>query len=73
MTALSRAQALADAAAVYDDPNRVNTEIDAQLAVTAADIMQRRQSQPGECQPVVVITQRRGREGRSRGSNEEPP
>jgi len=36
VTALSRAQALADAAAVYDDPNRVNTGIDAQLAVTPA-------------------------------------
>ncbi len=38
LTALSRAQALADAAAVYNDPNRVNTEIPAELAVTAADI-----------------------------------
>jgi predicted Zn-dependent peptidase len=35
---LSRAQELADAAAVFDNPERVNTEIDAQLAVTAADI-----------------------------------
>jgi zinc protease len=38
LTALSRAQALADAAALYNDPNRVNTEIEQELAVTAADI-----------------------------------
>ena len=38
LTALSRAQALADAAAVFDDPNKVNTDSDLQLAVSAADI-----------------------------------
>jgi len=37
LTVLSRAQALADDAALYNDPNRINTEIDQQLAVTAAD------------------------------------
>jgi predicted Zn-dependent peptidase len=38
ITALGRAQELADATAVFNDPNRVNTEFDAQMAVTAADI-----------------------------------
>ncbi|HEY6389671.1 MAG TPA: insulinase family protein, partial [Bryobacteraceae bacterium] len=38
LTVLSRAQALADNAALYNDPNRVNSEIDQQLAVTPADI-----------------------------------
>jgi zinc protease len=38
LTALSRAQALADDAALYNDPNRINTEIDQQFKVTAADI-----------------------------------
>jgi zinc protease len=38
LTVLSRAQALADDAALYNDPNRINTEIDQQMAVTAADI-----------------------------------
>ncbi len=38
MTALSRAQALADDAALYNDPNRINTETQKELAVTPADI-----------------------------------
>jgi predicted Zn-dependent peptidase len=56
LTALSRAQALADAAAVYDDPNRVNTELDRQMAVTEAGI----QSAAKAClltpNRVVVVT-----------------
>jgi zinc protease len=38
LTVLSRAQTLADDAVLYNDPNRINTELDQQLAVTAADI-----------------------------------
>ncbi|HLJ74159.1 MAG TPA: insulinase family protein, partial [Thermoanaerobaculia bacterium] len=38
LTVLSRAQALADDAALYNDPNRINSELDEELAVTAADI-----------------------------------
>jgi predicted Zn-dependent peptidase len=38
ITVLSRAQALADDAALYNDPNRINTEVDKELAITAADI-----------------------------------
>jgi len=55
-TALSRAQALADAAAVYDDPNRVNTEIDAQLAVTPADIQKAAKACLLKANSVVVVT-----------------
>jgi len=38
VSVLSRAQELADAAALYNDPNRVNSELEKQLAVTPADI-----------------------------------
>jgi zinc protease len=64
LTALSRAQALADAAAVYDDPNRVNTEIDAQLAVNAQDIMRAAKRDLVNANKTVVITQpgRRGQQ-----------
>ena len=37
-SALARAQSLADNAANYDDPNRINTSTDKALAVTAADV-----------------------------------
>jgi zinc protease len=57
LTALSRAQALADAAAVYDDPNRVNTEIDSQLAVNAADIMRAAKANLVNANRTIVITQ----------------
>ena len=56
VTALSRAQALADAAAVYDDPNRVNTEIDAQMAVTAADIQRAAKAALLKANSVIVVT-----------------
>ena len=70
ITALSRAQALADAAAVYDDPSRVNTEIDAQMAVTAADIQKAAKALLLKANSVVVVTTpaagggERGRGGR---------
>jgi predicted Zn-dependent peptidase len=56
LTALSRAQALADAAAVYDDPNRVNTEIDHQLAVAAPDIQRAAKACLVTPNRVVVVT-----------------
>jgi zinc protease len=69
LTALSRAQALADAAAVYNDPERVNSEIDAQLAVTAADIQKAARNQLVNANKVVVITTpgASGGGGRGRG------
>ncbi len=67
VTALSRAQALADAAAVYDDPNRVNTESQAQLAVTAADIQRAAKDDLLNANRVVVVTQPSG--GRGAGRN----
>jgi zinc protease len=60
LTALSRAQALADAAAVYNDPNRVNTEIPAELAVTAADIQKAAKNLLVQQNRVVVVTQPTG-------------
>jgi len=56
LTALSRAQALADDAAVYDDPNRINTELDSQLAVTAADIQRAAKARLLASDRVVVVT-----------------
>ncbi|HWC96678.1 MAG TPA: pitrilysin family protein [Candidatus Sulfopaludibacter sp.] len=57
LTALSRAQALADAAAVYDDPNRVNTEIESQLTVNAQDIMRAAKANLVNANKTVVVTQ----------------
>jgi len=37
-SALSRAVSLADNAALYNDPNRINTNTDKTMAVTAADV-----------------------------------
>jgi predicted Zn-dependent peptidase len=56
LTALSRAQALADDAAVYDDPNRINTELDYQLAITAADIQRAAKARLLASDRVVVVT-----------------
>jgi predicted Zn-dependent peptidase len=67
ITALSRAQALADAAAVYDDPNRVNTETDAQMSVTAADIQKAVKVSLVKANSVVVVTTPSGGGGRGRG------
>jgi len=66
ITALSRAQALADAAAVYDDPNRVNTETDAQMSVTAADIQKAVKVSLVKANSVVVVTTPSGGGGRGR-------
>ncbi len=70
LTALSRAQALADAAAVYNDPNRVNNELDAQLAVTPADIQKAVRADLLTANRVVLVTQPKpgaGRQGGRRG------
>lgn len=56
LTALSRAQALADAAAVFDDPNKVNTDSDLQMAVTAADIQRASKSYLTNANRVVFVT-----------------
>ncbi len=69
ITALSRAQALADAAAVYNDPNRVNTELDAQFAVTAADIQKSARADLLTANRVVVVTVPAGGGGRRAGGN----
>jgi zinc protease len=70
ITALSRAQALADAAAVYNDPDRVNTEVEAQLAVNAAAIQRAAKAELVAANKVVVVTAPAasgGRSGRGRG------
>jgi predicted Zn-dependent peptidase len=69
ITALSRAQALADAAAVYNDPNRVNTETNEELAVTAADIQRAAKALLVKSNRVVVVTMPAGggRGGRKGG------
>jgi zinc protease len=73
LTALSRAQALADAAAVYGDPNLANTLLEQELAVTAADIQKAAKSDLVPTNKVVVVTAPKpgaggaGRGGRGRG------
>ena len=70
LTALSRAQALADAAAVFDDPAKVNSDSDLQLAVTAADIQRAAKAHLLTANRVVLVTspaagaQQGGRRGR---------
>jgi zinc protease len=61
LSALSRAQSLADAAAVYVDPYRVNTEIESQLAVNAQDIMRAAKANLVNANKTVVVTQPAGR------------
>jgi zinc protease len=70
LTALGRAQALADAAAVFDDPNRVNTELEQQLAASPADIQKAVRSDLVNAHRVVLVTlpgATGGRGGRGRG------
>ena len=70
VTALSRAQALADAAAVYDDPARVNSELDAQFAVAPPDIQRAAKAHLLKANSVVVVTTpaASGRGGRGQGN-----
>jgi predicted Zn-dependent peptidase len=53
---LSRAQELADAAAVFNDPGRINTEVDAQMAVTAPQIQKAAKAYLLTSNRVVVQT-----------------
>ncbi|HTP32196.1 MAG TPA: pitrilysin family protein [Candidatus Acidoferrales bacterium] len=57
ITALARAQALADAAAVFNDPERVNSDPEGQMAVTAADIQRAAKADLLTANRVVLITQ----------------
>ena len=68
LTALSRAQALADDAALYNDPNRINTEIDQQLAITPADIQKAVRAYLTASNRVVIDTLPTGGGSRSRGA-----
>jgi zinc protease len=56
VTVLSRAQALADAAAVFNDPGKVNTDLQAELAVTPADIERAAKANLVKANSVVVVT-----------------
>ena len=60
LTALSRAQALADAAAVFDDPNRVNTDPERIMTISAADITRAAKANLVRSNSVVLITQPSG-------------
>jgi predicted Zn-dependent peptidase len=53
---LGKAQELADAAAVFNDPGRINTETAAQMAVTAADIQKAAKAWLFTANRVVVQT-----------------
>jgi predicted Zn-dependent peptidase len=67
LSVLSRAQALADDAALYNDPNRINTELDQQLAVTAADIQKAVRAYLTASNRVVIDTLPAGGASRPRG------
>jgi len=56
-SSLSIAITLADSAALYNDPNRVNTEYEKRLAVTAADIQKAARAYLRAGNRVVVVTQ----------------
>ncbi len=62
-SALMRAQMLADATALYNDPNRVNTEIEKQLAVNPADIQKAVRAHLTNANRVVVDTAPAARAG----------
>jgi predicted Zn-dependent peptidase len=54
---LSTAISLADNTALYNDPNRINTEYEKRLAVTAAEIQKAAQTYLRTANRVVVVTQ----------------
>ncbi len=64
ITVLSRAQALADAAAVFDDPAKVNSDVEAQLGIAPADIQRAAKASLVRANSVVVVTQPAGGGGR---------
>jgi zinc protease len=53
---LSMAVSLSDGAALYDDPNRINTEPERRMAVTAADIQKAAKAYLRTSNRVVVVT-----------------
>jgi predicted Zn-dependent peptidase len=53
---LSTAISLADNTALYNDPNRINTEYEKRLAVTAADIQKAARNYLRTANSVVVTT-----------------
>jgi predicted Zn-dependent peptidase len=59
-TALARAQALADATAVFDDPNRVNTDPEAVMKISGADVQRAAKANLTKANSVVLITQPTG-------------
>ena len=71
ITVLSRAQALADDAAVFDDPNRINTDIEAQLTIGSADIQRAAKANLVTANRVVIVTQPTGGRGAGRGRGQE--
>ena len=54
---LSTAINLADSTALYNDPNRINTEYEKRLAVTAAEILKAAQTHLRNANRVVLVTQ----------------
>jgi zinc protease len=71
ITVLSRAQALADAAAVFDNPDKVNSDIDLQLAVSADDITRAAKAYLTTANRVVLVTAPAGGAGRGQGSRKD--
>ena len=59
-SALSTAISLADNAALYNDPNRINTEYEKRMSVSAADIQKAAQAFLRNANRVVIITQPAG-------------
>ena len=64
-SALGRAEMLADDVALYNDPNLVNTEIPAEMNITAADIQNAMKKYLTQKNRVVLVTQPAG--GAARG------
>jgi zinc protease len=65
---LQRAQQLADDTALYNDPDRINTEFDKNMAITAADIQRAAKAWLKPENRVVVETVGTATGGRGRGS-----
>jgi len=62
---LSIAVTLADDAALYDDPNRINTENEKRLAITPADIQKAAKTWLRNSNRVVVVTEPAAKPGAS--------
>jgi zinc protease len=59
-SALGRAEALANYAAIFDDPNLINTDPEALLSITAEDIQKAVKTDLVNANRVVVVTQPSG-------------